>query len=240
MRIKLLPAIICLSLAVLGVVLGLWQVSRGEGKRALQAVQQARQSEPPLLQLPARPDVSALEWRRVRLRGQFLPEWTVYLDNRQQQGQPGVWVMTPFRLGSPDAAARPVVLVARGWLARNKRDRAAIAPYATPTGMVELEGVLRAHPPRLLQLGRDVPLRPGVLRQNLDLAELAQQSGLPLLPLMLEQAQPASTDDVLGRDWPQATSGIEKHQGYAFQWFALAAVAVVFLLITGFRRGTTE
>lgn len=240
MRIKPLPAIICLSLAVLGVVLGLWQVSRGEGKRALQQVQQARQSESPVLQLGARPDVAALEWRHARLRGQFLPEWTVYLDNRQQQGQPGVWVMTPFKLSSPDGRVGPVLLVARGWLARNKNDRGAIAPYATPSGVVELQGVLRAHPPRLLQLGRDVPLRPGVLRQNLELAELAQQSGLPLLPLMLEQSQPAHKDDVLGREWPQAASGIEKHQGYAFQWFALAFVAVVFLLITGFRRGTTE
>jgi cytochrome oxidase assembly protein ShyY1 len=233
MRIKPVPVIICLALAALGVVLGLWQLSRADGKRALQSLQAARQTQSALPTLERNADRAALEWRRAHLRGQFLPAWTVYLDNRQQQGVPGVWVMTPFKLADNGL----VVLVARGWLARNKQDRASIAAYFTPDGVVELDGVLHGHSPRLLQLGRDAPLRPGALRQNLDLDELAQQSGLPLLPLMLEQSAPASPQDRLGRDWPQAASGIEKHLGYAFQWFALALVAIVFLLITGFRRG---
>lgn len=234
MRIRLLPAIICFSLALLGITLGMWQLSRADGKRAIQQIQAQRKTLPAISRLDASAQMAELEWRHARLRGEFIEKWTVYLDNRQQQGQPGVWVMTPFKL----AGSGQVLLVARGWLARNRQDRASIAAYATPAGVLELEGVLHSRPARLLQLGRDVPLRPGVLRQNLEIAELAQQSGLPLLPMMLEQSAPAAKDDQLGRDWPQAASGIEKHQGYAFQWFALAAIAVVFLLITGFRRGT--
>ncbi len=32
-----------------------------------------------------------------------------------------------------------------------------------------------------------------------------------------------ATDD-LRREWPQPASGVEKHRGYAFQWYALAAL----------------
>ena len=32
-------------------------------------------------------------------------------------------------------------------------------------------------------------------------------------------------DDGLVRDWPDPGSGVEKHLGYAFQWYALAVLA---------------
>jgi cytochrome oxidase assembly protein ShyY1 len=33
---------------------------------------------------------------------------------------------------------------------------------------------------------------------------------------------------------------VEKHQGYAFQWYALAAMAVIFFVVNGCRRGKTS
>jgi len=30
---------------------------------------------------------------------------------------------------------------------------------------------------------------------------------------------------------------VEKHRGYAFQWYALAAMAFIFFVVTGIRRG---
>jgi surfeit locus 1 family protein len=30
------------------------------------------------------------------------------------------------------------------------------------------------------------------------------------------------------RDWPAPALGVERHKGYAFQWYALAAMAVIF------------
>jgi cytochrome oxidase assembly protein ShyY1 len=236
MRIRWRPALICLALCALGVVLGLWQLGRADYKRNLEALRNSRQQDAPLrlagpLSGPMS-DGSALEWRRAVVRGEFVPGWTVYLDNRQQAGQTGVWVLTPFKL----AGTSQYLLVARGWLPRNAQERGKIAAYSTPTGQIQLQGVLHRQPARLLQLGRDVALAPLVLRQNLTLDELARASGLPLLPLLLEQSAAADQEDVLGRDWPQASAGIEKHQGYAFQWFALAGVALVFLVLTGWHR----
>jgi surfeit locus 1 family protein len=42
------------------------------------------------------------------------------------------------------------------------------------------------------------------------------------------------------RDWPAPSLGVEKHQGYAFQWYALSAMALIFFVVNGFRRGKTK
>ena len=65
----------------------------------------------------------------------------------------------------------------------------------------------------------------GVIRQNLDLTAFALETGLQLRPLSLvqEEATPALNDGLL-RQWPRPAAGVDKHRGYAFQWFALATL----------------
>ena len=92
--------------------LGLWQLDRAGQKAALQAALDARAGEPELL--PSALASSAEEaarqhYRRVRLRGEWVPGRTVFLENRQMKGQPGFFVVTPLRLPG-DAGA---VLVQR-------------------------------------------------------------------------------------------------------------------------------
>jgi len=62
----------------------------------------------------------------------------------------------------------------------------------------------------------------GPIRQNLDLEIFRSETGLPLLEISAVETGPAS--EGLLREWPQVASGIEKHQGYAFQWFGLCAM----------------
>ena len=52
-----------------------------------------------------------------------------------------------------------------------------------------------------------------------DLAGFRAQTGLPLLDGAVLQTGPAS--DGLLREWAAPALGVEKHYGYAFQWFAL-------------------
>jgi cytochrome oxidase assembly protein ShyY1 len=81
-------------------------------------------------------------------------------------------------------------------------------------------------------------LQPNAIVQNVEVREVAQASGLKLLPFFVEQGGPAEPRDGFARDWPAPSLGIEKHQGYAFQWYALAVMACLFFLITGLRSGT--
>ncbi|RYF40875.1 MAG: SURF1 family protein, partial [Comamonadaceae bacterium] len=64
----------------------------------------------------------------------------------------------------------------------------------------------------------------GRIRQNLDLAAFGAETGLSLLPVSLLQTGAAS--EGLLRDWPASNTGVDKHYGYAFQWFALCALLV--------------
>jgi len=177
-----------------------------------------------------------IDYRRVRVKGEFVRAWPVYLDNRPYHGSAGFYLLMPFRL----AGSEQHILVARGWLPRNSADRTRMAPYATPDGSIEIEGIVRRSPARLLQLGSPAPLQPNAIVQNLELAEFARASRLPLLPFMLEQTGQAAPQDNLVRDWPLPASGIEKHRAYAFQWYALAATALVFYGATGLRNGSRK
>ena len=43
-------------------------------------------------------------------------------------------------------------------------------------------------------------------------------------------------DDKLARVWPRPDVGIDKHRGYALQWFSFALVAIVVWLVLSLRR----
>ena len=71
----------------------------------------------------------------------------------------------------------------------------------------------------------------GPIRQNLDIASFARETGLDLLPLsVLQLDAPGATADGLLRHWPAPAADVQKHYGYAFQWFALAA-GIAFLYV---------
>ena len=81
--------------------LGRWQLSRAAEKQALQAAIDAQKNYPPLdmTGFLAIEDVASEMHRRVRLRGLWLADQTVWLDNRQMHGgTPGFHVLTPLAL----------------------------------------------------------------------------------------------------------------------------------------------
>lgn len=222
--------------------LGLWQLRRADEKLAYQAQLDARAALPALdgaslLQPMNEAERSSLQHRQVVLRGEWLPQYSVYLDNRQMQARPGFYVLTPLRLAGSVAPGQPqTVLVQRGWAPRNFEDRLALPQVQTPGGTVQLQGRVAGQPARLLELQTSAA-RPGVsrIRQNLDTDAYAQETGLPLAALTVVQTGPAS--EGLLRDWPVVGSGVEKHYGYAFQWFGLCSlIAILYVWFQIVRR----
>jgi surfeit locus 1 family protein len=207
--------------------LGLWQLDRAAQKNALQANLEARSAQPPLDGAALAHDPGAAEaqhFRRVVLQGRWLEARSIFLDNRQMDGKVGFFVVTPLALAAPGGA----VLVQRGWVARDFTDRAALAPVATPAGVVTVAGVVAPAPSRLLEFAASAS---GPIRQNLDIASFARESGLDLLPLsVLQQDQAGTAPDGLVRHWPAPAIDVQKHYGYAVQWFAIAA-GIAFLYV---------
>jgi surfeit locus 1 family protein len=219
-----------LAAIALTVSLGNWQLRRADEKLALQAAWDRAE------QAPAVPvggaDIAGVTDRlplRVRLRGRFLFAHEVWLDNRQMDGQAGLMLVTPLRL--VDGA---VVLVNRGFARRDPRDRMHLPAVARPEGEVTVEGLAVPHTALVLQLGENAPAGSGpVVWQNLDYDAFERASGLAVARWVVQQT--AGADDGLLRNWPRLAAGVERHHGYALQWFSLAALIAALTAFFGLR-----
>lgn len=231
-RLRWIPLIATLLVAGTGIALGNWQTHRAEEKIGIaDAIAARSQLDPfPLSRLAA--GEAPQEFSPVMARGVFVADWPVYLDNRPLHGKVGFYLAMPLRVAGTDK----VVLVLRGWFPRDARDLRQLPVIPVPKGEVQIAGLVRASAGKLMQLGETPVLTPGAVVQNLDIADLAQASKLPLQNFIIEQT--SATDDGLVRDWPAPSSGIDTHRGYAFQWYALAAAAFLFFIVTGFRRAS--
>ena len=130
--------------------LGTWQMHRAAQKLALQSALDSRARLPALAAADLTTSSMAAEpqhYRLARLRGRWVPAATVFLDNRQMDGRVGFFVVTPLRLaGRGDA-----VLVQRGWVPRDGRDRTLLPAVPAPVGEVEVAGHIAPPPARLYE-----------------------------------------------------------------------------------------
>ena len=221
--------------SLLGLVLGFWQLDRAAQKEALQSAMHAQAGKTPLgnaeviaLAAQGRMQESGVLYHPVRLTGTWLPEYTLYLDNRQMDAKVGFFVLTPLRL-EPQGQ---VLVVQRGWMPRNFEHREQLPELKTPTGSVTVDGDIALAPSKLYAPGAPGE---GSIRQNLDLEQYRGQTGLPLEAFTVRESGPPSQG--LRRQWSVINFGIEKHYGYAFQWFALSLlIAGLYLWFQFFRR----
>jgi surfeit locus 1 family protein len=131
----------------------------------------------------------------------------------------GFYVVTPFQL----AESLDVILVQRGWAGRHFQDRVELPPIATTDQQVEVFGRLLGPPARLFDMGG---AESGPIRQNLDLKQMKASLRLNEQNLWIDVSvqQLGAPSEGLLREWPVIASGVDKHYGYAFQWFALSAL----------------
>jgi surfeit locus 1 family protein len=225
-------SLIVILAAIAGVTLtlrlGWWQLSRAEEKINYQRHLEAQWKLPPLDagSLLKSPEQWMYAHRRVELFGKWLPEQTVYLDNRSHKGRPGFWVMTPLVWSTGQ-----VVWVQRGWVARDRADAKKAAPVQTPTHSVRIEGRISPGLSQMAELKASVavPSQVGQLqiRSNLDM-----QSMQAMVPEKVNAVvvQTGADSDGLSRDWPVISITADKNKAYAFQWFALSGL-IAFLFI---------
>ncbi len=147
----------------------------------------------------------------------------------------GFWVYTPLALDGSDQ----LVLVQRGWVQRDFLDRTRLPAVDTPAGRVSVQGRIAPPPSKLYAFkGNDL----GQIRQNIDIRALRKETGLLLLDASIVQT--GSPSEGLQRDWPAPDLGVDRHYGYAFQWFALcgltAGLFVWFQVVVPYRRRSKD
>ena len=232
----LLLTIAALLACTATVSLGLWQLSRAAQKNSIHESIAQREAATPISEsaLSEANDLTALHYKPAALTGEWLAERTVFLDNRQMHDRVGFYVVTPLRLSSGK-----VILVYRGWIARNFLDRNALPSLPLKPGIVAVQGRIAPEPGKLYEPGKSAP---AAIRQNLDIALFSAETGLPILTVVLMQSGDAG--DGLLREWPVINTGVEKHYGYAAQWFAIATLIAAlycwFQLLQPYLRRTKE
>jgi len=212
------------------VSLGVWQLQRAQEKATLAAVFEARQQQAPApLSALWYNTAESLAYKPVRLLGSFLPDKYFLLDNQVQHGQVGYDVLAILQL----ADASGSVLVNRGWIAGDPARRTLpVVPMVA--GPVAITGHVYVAPgaPFLLaeqQLDNAWPK----LIQAVEMAKLGpvvtalQGSKVFPFPIHIHGGEQGA----LAVNWQVVNMSPQKHQGYAVQWFALAAVLLVFYLL---------
>lgn len=201
-------------LVALGLALGLWQWERADDKRDYLA----RLDAAPTLEAPMRAPPGGTH---LTLRGEYLADDTLFLDNRTLNGQLGVAALTPLR--TEDGR---LWLVQRGFMATGPvRETPEVE---TPRGEVTLKG-------RWQQAGDSGPLYgPNREEQRLQQIDLAAWSLSPGFAhdgwLHLEEG-----DGLLEPWWEPSVMPPERHVGYAVQWWGLALAALVMMIVGGRR-----
>jgi surfeit locus 1 family protein len=216
--------------------LGVWQLNRAEQKERLYETYIQRSQMPPVdlnREAAALDGSDDLLWRRAQASGQYTGNATFLLDNQVLNGAPGYFVFTPFELnGKPGR-----ILVNRGWIPAGSY-RHQTPDIETPGAGLLISGTLSPPPPRpaFLDGAMAEDMGGGITRiQYLDPDDIGQRLGRALAPYVMRLDAGSSAGYT--RSWRTDGSGSERHLGYAFQWFALAAAAVVIFVSLNIRRG---
>jgi len=214
-------------LACLFATLGTWQQKRALEKLALE--QQHQIARPLSLETAIARDS---RFSTIDANGHYDTDRHILLDNQIWQGRAGVYVFTPFYTSEGTA-----ILVNRGWLPLAP-DRKVMPEIPTPQHKIVLKGILNTPPVPGRILGSADQLRQEQWPQlvtYLNLSDISNSLGAPLENWVIQLSR-SEPHGFAGRDWKPVFLSSSRHQGYAFQWFALVASCVVMWVFIGFRK----
>ena len=229
--------VVTVAAAVVFVRLGVWQLDRaGESERLALAFSAAASGEPVDFAKLGPP--AAETYPHVCVAGRFVADRVYFRDEQIRDGRLGVEVYSAFApSGATNATAQPLLLVDRGWIAKNREDGTRIALPASPEGEIDLRGIYAPFPGNGLRVGGNALARQSgwpKLTLAIDAQEIAADLGRPLLPrVLLLDADAASGFE---RKWTTSAMPPERHRAYAAQWFAFAIAAIAIFVFLHFKK----
>ena len=207
--------------------LGTWQLKRAADKKALEQQHQVATS------LALKTAIAQnSRFARVNVRGHYDPVRHILLDNQIWQGRAGVYVFTPFY-----SLSGSVILVNRGWLPLDA-DRKKMPEIPTSEQEIVLKGILNTIPVPGRILGTADNLKQDQWPQlvtYLNLPDISESLKTPLENWIVQLSKEES-GGFDGREWKPVFLSSDRHNGYAFQWFALVAASIIMWLYLGFRK----
>ena len=218
-RKQILGYLLFLVSLILLLWLGSWQLHRGFEKKAIAATSNINEVID-ITNTALSKELSALNYRAVKVTGQWVSSQQFLLENRFYRSQPGYEVLTPFQPKGSEA----YILVNRGWRSLSDIDQ------LPPDGTVEIKGQIY-QPQKGFTLGDSIiatdiwPIR--FLYYDFD--ALSQAMNKPLTPavIVIDSEHPGG----LTRIWQPGNVPPARHFAYAVQWWGLALTLIIFGLI---------
>ena len=211
-----IPASLIIATLVLLISLGFWQLDRADEKRAIEdQIASANSGDVELV--TSVKFLKDKEYYHVRLQGSYVGDKQFIYDNQIVDQISGYYVLTPLVL----KGASKAILINRGFIPWNgRRDKLAdidIAESLTEI-KVQISKPVKRMELEASELTGDFP----VLIQALDLDEMSNTASLDLASV-IGLLSPES-DNGFVRRWEPYAGSIERHMGYAIQWFLMALV----------------
>ncbi len=230
---SLFPTLVMLMLFPTLIALGVWQLKRAEQKKQIdQRVLAAQNSDAINLNqlVPEQliTQIKQLNYRKASLTGRYDAQHQFLLDNRTHQGKPGYHVLTPLLLSNVPSGTQSAVLINRGWIPYfGVRDK--IPDISVDAELRTLLGTIK-QPARSIVLKKEQHTNSHYpfLLQSIDLNELGEKLHIRFLPVIIELDKQDESGFI--RDWRPYYGKVSRHQAYALQWFAMAAI-LLFLYI---------
>ena len=224
----LVPSILILATMAFLVSLGFWQLDRADQKRTIEAsIQKANTGVVELI--VNQNELLNKEYYEVRLQGSYVSDKQFIYDNQIVDQASGYYVLTPFVLTGQSNA----IMINRGFIPWNGR-RDQLADIAVDSASREIKIQVSKPIKRIELKTSDISNQFPVLIQAIDfdvIEEISSTSFVDVIGLL-----DPSSDDGFVRKWEPYTGSIEKHIGYAIQWFLMALV----LGIIGIRIGLKQ
>lgn len=222
----ILATVLIVAGAGVCVRLGIWQLDRLAQRRAFNSHIYAVRAMAPL-ELPAKADLTSMEYRAVMASGTYDFDNQVALRNQFHNSRYGYHLLTPLRLSDGSA-----VLVDRGWIPADGDGAPSDWRKYDQSGQVTIRGIVR--------LSQSTPTFGGVADPTLtpnqtgldywvyvNVDRISQQLPYPVLPIYVQlDPEPNRTNPPIPFQ-PTLDLSEGPHQGYAIQWFGIAAVLLI-------------
>ena len=215
----LLPSILITVTFAFLVSLGFWQLDRADEKRGIEAsIKLANTGSVELIVEEG--SLKNKEYYEVRLQGKYFSDKQFIYDNQIVNQVSGYYVLTPYALEGQSKT----ILINRGFIPWNgRRDKLADIDIGQDAREIK---VLISKPIKRMELKpTEIGIQFPILIQSIDLQDMASLASVDFSSV-IGLLDPSASNGFV-RKWEPYTGSIEKHIGYAVQWFLMALVLAI-------------
>jgi surfeit locus 1 family protein len=222
--------LITLIFTIACIKLGSWQLNKAQFKLSLQA-QYNKYENDPAVNLPTNfSNLDEMRYKKVRVSGNYLPQYQILLDNQFDGERAGYYVLTPLAIGDSEN----IILINRGWIEASE-NHSQVPEVRTPITPQIVEGFIWVPSNKFYTLEKKTNSKEwNKVWQNIDLDLYARLVSKKVLPIILKMSP--NNEGGFARNWVRPDDRIQTHLSYGYQWYGFAIASILIYLYLGFKR----